>query len=143
MSTSPSSSLPIYVLDSFALLAYLGGEAGMPRVRDVLSEASLGGCRVLLSLINLGEVMYIIERESGLPQAQAVLAAIEQLPIEVLPATQDAVLAAAHLKAHYRIAYADAFAVAAAQASGGKVLSGDPEFAAVQGIVPVEWLERP
>jgi predicted nucleic acid-binding protein len=142
MNTAQSDSLPVYVLDSFAMLAYLGGEAGMRRVRAVLTEASLGRCRVLLSIINLGEVLYITERQAGLPQAQAVLAAIEQLPIEVLPATSDTVFTAAHLKANYRIAYADAFAVAAAQASGGILLSGDPEFAEVEGIVPVEWLER-
>jgi hypothetical protein len=30
-----------YVLDSFAVLAYLGGEIGMPRVRELLERAEL------------------------------------------------------------------------------------------------------
>ena len=39
---------PAYVLDSFALLAYLEGEAGMPRVRSVLKGAEARRHRVYL-----------------------------------------------------------------------------------------------
>jgi len=46
-----------YVLDSFAVLAYLEGEAGMPRVRSVLEGAEAKRHTVYLSLINLGEVL--------------------------------------------------------------------------------------
>ena len=137
-----SAELPVFVFDSFAILAYLDGEPGMRRVQEVLDEALKKRCRVALSIINLGEVMYITEREVGLAQAQAVLAAVEQLPIETLPATREAVLAAAHIKANHRLAYADAFAIAAAQELGGKVLTGDPEFEFVETIVPVEWLNK-
>lgn len=127
-----------YVLDSFAVLAYLTAEAGMPRVREVLDEASAGRCTVYLSLINLGEVAYIVERERGLARAQETLGLIDQLPIEVLPATKEAVLAAAHVKAGHPLAYADAFAVAAAQTLDAVVLTGDPEFDSVRKIVRVE-----
>jgi predicted nucleic acid-binding protein len=130
----------VFVLDSFAVLAYLGGEAGMNRVQEVMNAALQGGCLVVLSLINLGEVLYIIEREEGLVQAQAALAAIEQLPIEMLPVTKEAVLASAHIKANYRVAFADAFAISAAQELEGKVLTGDPEFESVETLIKIEWL---
>jgi PIN domain nuclease of toxin-antitoxin system len=55
-----------YVLDSFALLAYLEGERGRPRVRELLAGAEAGVHAIFLSLINLGEVLYITERENGL-----------------------------------------------------------------------------
>ena len=135
-----NAELPVFVLDSFAVLSYLGGESGMVRVQEVFDEALHGHCRVALSIINLGEVLYITEREVGLVQAQAVLAALEQLPIEILPATRESVLAAAHIKANYRVAYADAFAITAAQELGGRVLTSDPEFESVETIVPVELL---
>ena len=138
-----NDDVPIYVLDSFALLTYLDGEEGMDRVRDILFEASQGDCRVVLSIINLAEVLYITEREVGLPQAQAVLAVMEQLPIEILPATNETVLAAAHIKANYPIAYTDAFAVVAAIEPGGTVLTGDNEFAQVEELVKVKWLHHP
>lgn len=134
------SSPPVFILDSFALLAYLGGETGQDRVRELLSAASNGETRTLMSLINLGEIAYITERERGLVKAQEALALIEQLPIEILPVDRQTVLSAAHLKANYPVAYADAFAIASAQAHGGIVLTGDPEFAAVSGIIQVEWI---
>jgi ribonuclease VapC len=137
-----SAEKPVYILDSFAMLAYLDGEEGMRRVQEVMEEASRGGCRVALSLINLGEVLYITEREVGLALAQATLAAIEQLPVEILAASKETVLAAAHIKANHAIAYADAFAVAAAQELKGTVLTGDPEFKEVEAVIAVEWLVK-
>jgi ribonuclease VapC len=137
-----SGELPVYVLDSFALLAYFNGEPGMERILLALEEVEQGRCRVIQSIISLGEVLYITEREVGITQAQAVLAATEQLPIEVIPATREAVLAAAHIKANYRVSYADAFAIVASIESSGKVITGDPEFKAVEDLITIEWISQ-
>lgn len=72
---------PAFVLDSFALLAYLGGEPGMPKVRAALEAANTGRGTVYMSLINLGEVLYIVERGRGLVHAHQVLAAVDVLPL--------------------------------------------------------------
>lgn len=130
-----------YVLDSFAMLAYLGGEMGMPKVKALLRESEQMQCQIYISLINLGEILYITEREQGLPMAQAVLARMEELPVVVLPASRVAVLEAAHIKAQYRIAYADAFTVGAAQALRATIITGDPEFREVEKLVKIEWLD--
>lgn len=135
-----SDKIPLVILDSYALLAYLGGEVGEGRVKKILYDASLGKSHVSLSLINLGEVAYITERERGMAKAQEVLAMVEQLPIEILPVDRQTVLAAAHIKAQYPIAYADAFVVVAAQAYEGVVLTGDPEFGLVEDTIPIEWI---
>ena len=132
--------MTVFILDSYALLAYLEGEEGADKVKNFLVEAASGTSRTLLSLINLGEVVYITERERGLTNAQEVLAIVEQLPIEILPVDRQTVLEAAHLKAHYPIAYADAFTIAAAQAHGGLIVTGDPEFKVVSELVRIEWL---
>ena len=137
-----SDEPPKYVLDSYALLAYLGGETGMRRVKEVLKEATQGRCEVLHSIINLGEVLYITERELGVASAHTALAAVEQLPIEILPATKEVVLAAAHVKANYRVAYADAFAVVGTQEYAATLLTGDQEFEQVKDIVKIEWLNH-
>ena len=130
----------IYILDSFALLAFLEGEPSADRIRVILQAAQEERALVYLSVINLGEVLYITERERSLVIAQQVLAALEQLPLELLEASQTRVLAAAHIKANYPISYADAFAVAAAQEFQATVVTGDPEFAKVTAIIRVEWL---
>ena len=94
-----------YILDSFAILAYLGGEEGENKVKEILQEVSHEERSALLSLINLGEVMYITERSRGLAKAQESLALIEDLPIEILPVDRQAVLSAASIKARYPVAY--------------------------------------
>lgn len=133
-----------FVLDSFAVLAYLEGEAGGATVRDLLQEGEAGSRTLFLSLINLGEILYIIEREQGLIPAQQALAAIEQLPLTVEPVSRATVLAAANLKARYSVAYADTFAVVAARDHGAVLVTGDPEFEALakDGIIRVQWLPR-
>jgi ribonuclease VapC len=137
---SPSA----YVLDSFALLAYFEGEPGMARVRSVLDGVAAQRHAVYVSLINVGEVLYITERERGLLEARQVLAAIDQLPLEVVGVSRATVLAAAHIKARFPISYADSFAVVAAQDYAGIVMTGDPEFEplADAGVVQVAWLQR-
>jgi ribonuclease VapC len=133
-----------YVLDSFSLLAYLAGEAGMAKVRSILEDAAAGRRRVYLSLINLGEVLYVVQRARGLTEAQRTLAVVDQLPLHVLPVTRAAVLAAAHVKARFPLAYADAFTVVAARDHAATVMTGDPEFAPVAkaGLIAIEWLSR-
>ncbi len=96
----------------------------------------------LLSIISLAEIAYIAERAGGLPAAQAALSAIQDLPIEVADVGRRDALAAAHVKARHPISLADAFVVALAASEGGTVLTGDPEFLAVEKSVPVEWLPR-
>jgi len=133
---------PVTVLDSYAVLALLDAEAGADQVQAILRDAEQGRGRVCMSQINLGEVLYIVERERGLPAAQRALAAIEQLPIDLLPATRERILQAAHIKATANLSYADAFAAAAASELNGSVLTGDPEFAEVEDAIPVIWLSR-
>ena len=65
-----------YVLDSFAMLAYLGGEPGAPDVRAVLEHCETGSGSAFMSLVNLGECLYIVEREAGIAAARATVAAV-------------------------------------------------------------------
>ncbi|MDP6779098.1 MAG: type II toxin-antitoxin system VapC family toxin [Candidatus Latescibacteria bacterium] len=133
---------PVTVLDSYAVLALFGAEAGSDQVQAILRDAEEGRACVCMSQINLGEVLYIAERERGLPAAQRALATIEQLPIELMPATRERILQAAHIKATANLSYPDAFAAAAASELKGSVLTGDPEFAEVENMISVTWLPR-
>jgi len=81
-----------------------------------------------LCIINLGEVLYVIEKEKELQSAQLALSRIKELSIEVINAEEEVTLEAAHIKANYPIAYADCFAVAAAKKFQGLLVTGDPEF---------------
>ena len=131
-----------YVLDSYALLAYLKNEQGADQVQRVLSEAERGPAQTLMSVVNLGEVLYITERHSGLEEAQRAAGLVEQLPIKVIDVDRALTFRAAHVKAEHPISYADAFAVALAQEVGGTVVTGDPEFERVEHLIPVQWIAR-
>jgi predicted nucleic acid-binding protein len=130
-----------FVLDSYAVLAFLEDAKGGKRVGKLLQEALAGRCQLFMSTVNLGEVLYITERERGLPKAQEVLARIDELPIRVIDAAREHTLVAAHIKARCPIAYADCFAVALAKLEGASIVTGDPEFKQLASIVPIAWLE--
>jgi predicted nucleic acid-binding protein len=129
-----------FVLDTFAMLAYLQGASNGVRVRGIFQSDSQN---IYMSLINVGEVLYITERKQGIRKAQEVLASIRQLPIELLPVDEQTIFAAAHIKANCTVSYADSFAIAAAQAVGGTLITGDPEFGEVEELVNIEWLQKP
>jgi len=131
-----------YVLDSYALLAYLEAEPEGERVAGLLEAAAEQKCRLYLCVINLGEVMYIVERERGLPRAQETLARIDELPVEVVDVNRSLTLSAAHLKAQWALAYADCFAAALAQIKDVPLVTGDPEFGKIApgSTLKLEWL---
>ena len=130
----------IVVLDSWAVLAYLDGEPAAQQVRRLLRTARGKQVVVLLSLIAYGECLYVIEREQGLQGAQRAIGIIDQLPLHVAPADRPLVFEAAHMKARYPLSYADAFSVALAKRTHGRVMTGDPEFKAVEPEIAIQWL---
>lgn len=84
----------IYVLDSYAILAYLEGEPGADLVADLLRR-TVQEAVLFMSLINFGEIAYIAERERGTQQAKAILQDIRRLPILLGGVNEQRVLAAA------------------------------------------------
>ena len=136
------SGRKIYVFDSFAIVGYLGSEPSAPFVRDLLRQARKKAIDLWLSLINYGEVLYIIERERGLQAAQQTIGIIDQLPVAIAEVDRHTVFMAAHFKGRYPMSYADAFAAALAKIKNGELLTGDPEFKAVESEVPIHWLPR-
>ena len=127
-----------YVLDSYALLAMLEDQAGAERVAEIIASPS---CAVFLSVINLGEVLYIIERSRSKQAANEVAGAVVATDeIRLMDATFERTQIAANVKARGGLSYADCFAVALAQETGGTIVTGDPEYAKVEKEIRVEWL---
>jgi ribonuclease VapC len=130
------------VFDSFALLAFLEDEESAAFVGELLDSSAKGHQATFVSIINLGEVLYIIERERGLAQAQEALARIDELPIRIVDVDRPLALAAAHIKALNSLAYADCFGAALAQSVEAALVTGDSEFkkAAISKELPIIWL---
>lgn len=134
-----------FVLDSYALLAYLEAESGSRRVLELLELAKQDKVRLYMCVVNLGEVMYIVERELGIHKAQETLARIDELPIAIVEVDRELTLSAAHLKMECPIAYADCFAAALSQTKRTTLVTGDPEFNKinVECNIRIEWLVEP
>ncbi|MBM3143487.1 MAG: type II toxin-antitoxin system VapC family toxin [Chloroflexi bacterium] len=133
----------IFLLDSWAVLASLKKESPADsRVRTLLKQASLRTTRLLLSVIHLGEVDYRAGRVRGKHFAENILAELRSMPIEIMPADETSVIAAARWKMKYRISYADAFAAATSVAYKATLVTGDPELVALAGELKIERLKR-
>ena len=71
-----------------------------------------------------------------------MITTIDNLPMQVVEADRPLTFAAAHIKAHHPIAYADAFAVALAQRENATLITGDPELKHVENLVAIQWLSK-
>ena len=131
---------PQYAFDSYALLAYLQGEKGADQVESLMDQAAEDEIAIHASIISLGEVAYMVERRHGTAWRDRVLDQLAMFPVEFEQTDMERVLAAAHVKAHYAISYADAFAAALAQELDATIVTGDPEFRQVETLVHVLWL---
>jgi len=132
-----------YVLDSFALIGYLENEPFAQEMEDVLNHAKKGKTRLYLHAIHLGEVYYITLREQGQYLADLAYSRIKSFPVRLVDhISEELLLTAAALKAKYAISYADSFAAALAKINGSSLLTGDPEFRALEkgGIMEISWL---
>ena len=129
-----------YILDSYAVLAWIQDEKGAQFVEDLLYRARGHEEEVLLNIINLGEIFYRCARVLDIQSARNLLENVRLLPIMIIPSPNDLVLEAAEIKSRYPIAYADAFALASALREKACIVTGDPEFKEVEHLAEIHWL---
>ena len=132
------------VLDSWALMAFLHDEPAAEEVEKLLVKSAEDKHKLLLCVVNWGEIYYSIARAEGEAVAEQKTADLATLAIELVPVTDDLQLVreAAKLKAAKKLAYADCFTAALAKLRGVEVVTGDPEFKEVDGEVKVAWLPK-
>lgn len=128
------------VLDSWALMCYLGQEPGHEKVVELFEKATQSSKPLLMCVVNWGEVYYQIARRLGEVKAQEIERLIQSFPITLVDADKDLTREAARLKSKNRMAYADCFAAALAQVKKAELYTGDPEFRAVERGMRVIWL---
>jgi len=132
-----------FALDAWAVIAFLQGkEPAASRVRKVIEGAQEGTARLFISIVNIGEVYYRIGKLRNAKEADSVLKDLSLLPIEIISADDDTVLAAARLKMTHVLSYADAFAVVTAQQKDAVLLTGDPELLDLKRVIKIEKLRR-
>jgi len=129
-----------YVLDSYAMIAYFEDEPGADRVSQVLRQLVQGKARGFMSVVNWGEVYYNTMREQEVVEAEKVILQLDKFPIQLVEADKDLAYEAAKLKAKYRVAYADCFAVALSVKLNASLVTGDRELKKLKERVSIHWI---
>ncbi len=101
-----------FVLDSYALLAFFRDETGADDVEKLLNEAAEEKHELYITTVNAGEVYYMISRKDSAAKATQVWEAMKKFPLHFIVAEMELTLAAAKIKAKYKLSYADAYAAA-------------------------------
>lgn len=128
------------VIDSWAVMAYLEDEPAAETVADLIADAQRQGVRILMSVINVGEVWYSVARRRSTPEADETVSDLRSIGIEFINADWTQTLIAARYKSGGGISYADCFAAALAKQTGATLITGDREFKKVESEIDIEWL---
>ena len=129
------------VLDSHALLALLRDESGAEAVATILEKAGQRDQPVHMTEVNYAEVQYTIRRKDGDGAWQTVAGDLVAVPIQFHPADRRLADLAADFKARFKMSLADAFAAALAKEKKAELVTGDPEFKALEKEIKINWLK--
>ena len=131
------------ILDSWALIAFFEDEPAAEEVEKLLQQATDERHKLLLSVVNWGEIYYNTMREVSQAAADKQAEEIASLPIEIVGISDDLVMArqAAIYKATHKMSYADCFAAALAKLKKAELVTGDPEFKPLENEIKINWLK--
>lgn len=124
------------------LMALFNDEPGADEVERILLKAETGNPKLLMSVINWGEIYCSVMRGASQQLAEEKTREISGMPIELVPVETDLDLVrqAAIYKATKKMSYADGFAAALARLRKAELVTGDPEFKALEGEIRISWL---
>ena len=129
-----------YVLDTWAVIAYLEDEPSGEQVEDLIATAHEEKIPIYMSVVNAGEVWYTIAREVSEEDANASVKSLRDLRIQFEDANWEITQEAARFKSKNKMSYADAFAAALAKVKKADLVTGDGEFKPLDGEIKISWV---
>lgn len=131
-----------YVLDANAVLNLVEDAGGAERMERLLHEATHEGTRLLMSVVNWGEVYYYVWQRHGQEKAQHTIGSLSRLPMGLVPVDVAQALKAGEIKAVHKIPYVDCLAAALAEIVQAILVTSDRDFEKLGRRVQVLWLVR-
>lgn len=129
-----------YILDAWAVIAYLEDEPSAARIADLIADAHDEQVPVYMTVVNVGEVWYTIAREISEAEATASIKELRDLRIQFEDADWALTQEAARFKSKHKMSYADCYAAALAKTKKGELVTGDQEFKHVQDQIAIRWI---
>lgn len=129
-----------YVLDSWAVIAYLEDEPSGEQIEDLIATAHEEQIPVYMSVVNVGEVWYTMAREISEEEANASVKFLRDLRIQFEGANWELTQEAARFKSQHKMSYADCFAAALAKLKKAELVTGDKEFKSLDGEIKIAWV---
>ena len=129
-----------YVLDTWAVIAYLEDEPSGEQVEELIATAHEEQTPIYMSVVNVGEVWYTVAREVSEEEANASVKALSDLRIQFENADWSLTQEAARFKSQNKMSYADCFAAALAKLKKADLVTGDTEFKLLDGEIKISWL---
>ena len=129
-----------YVLDTWAVIAYLEDEPSAQQIADLIANAHEEEIPVYMTVVNVGEVWYTIAREVSEVDANGSVKELHDLRIQFVDADWELTQEAARFKSQNKMSYADAFAAALAKVKKADLVTGDNEFKPLDGQIKISWL---
>lgn len=129
-----------FVLDSWAVLAYLQAETAGQKIADLIGDALEQSVPLLMSVVNVGEVWYIFAREISETEADKAVESLRHLGVEFIDVDWKLARQAAAYKSNRKMSYADCFAAAMAKEHKAELVTGDKEFKQVESEVQIRWV---
>ena len=128
------------VLDSWAVIAYLEDEDAAAKVADIIADAHDERISLLMTVVNAGEVWYIVARQTSAADADASIKQLRDLGIEFIDADWSLAKDAGYFKSKNKMSFADGFAAALAKQRKAHLATGDPEFRQIEKEITISWL---
>ena len=130
-----------YALDASAAVRYLTNGIGAEKVDALIHRSHKHEVHLLVCVVNWGEALYVLAGMAGLGKATADLKAISAF-VELVAVDEELAEAAAVVKFHYKLGYADCFAAALAMRIDATLVTSDPDFAKVGKKLKILELPR-
>ena len=129
-----------FVFDSWAMMAFFEDAPAADQVAKLIIEAHRHNLPLLMSVVNAGELWYIVARGYSEDDADRIIGELANLRVEVVIADWALTKQAAQYKAKGRIAYADCFAAALARLRKAELVTGDRELRRLENEVKFRWV---
>lgn len=130
-----------YVLDANAVFRYLTKGPGVERLDLLLARVRRNEAHLSISVVNRGEVLYLLARRTGLEIALQTLRSVSKY-IESMEVTEESAEVAAALKFTYKLGYADCYAASLAMSRNATLVTADADFARLGKRLKVLALPR-